>query len=263
MNNKELEDMKLKIINRNNLFKWITLFTVIVFIILGTFFGKIVIDLSDFSFSDLISILISLWAVYISMLFYHKNNEASAGFYNNFYVFIKDVTEKIGKLDVGVNEKLTHLKDGVFGSPILNKEIKSEKEKYQKQELEKQKIIDDLIKKSELDEEEKDKLRKKLFEMDNYLRESRVKIENSREAKYYKDLQDFSQFVISNITMKSLRRLANGDNTVTLVDRYNKIINLVPSHVLDTLRKLDFINDNNIINQRGYEYLEAYSNSLK
>jgi len=258
MNKNEHKDMELRILNRNNILKWILVFVIVVFIIIGTFLDKIIINLTNFSFSDLIAIMISLWAVYISMLFYHKNNEASAEFYNNFYVFIKDVTEKIGKLDVGVNEKLTYLKDGFFRPPTVNEEIKAEKEKYQQNEKEKQRIIDDLIRKSEMDKVEKDRLINTLTEMDYKLQESRNKIENSNEVTIHNELQEFARYISSSFPMKSLRRLVNGDNSVSLVQQYNHLISQVPRNVLDILRKYGFINSNGIINQEGYNYIESF-----
>lgn len=93
------------------LFSWI-IATIIVIVM------SIKILLSDFDFSqlqfgftDLLSIILALFAVWISVNFYHKKNETSNRFYNNTYTFTKDISETLGRIEERFGEKLESLKE--------------------------------------------------------------------------------------------------------------------------------------------------------
>jgi len=251
------EEYKIK--NRNNILLWVLIFIIIIAIVIGIFIDKITIDLSNISLSDIMALIISLWSMYISVLFYHKNNETNTIFYDNFYKFIKDVTEKIGKLDVGVNEKLNYIKDNY--NKDIPEELKEELNNYKTQEKEKQNIIDDLIHKSDMDEVEKRKLSEKLMYLDNELKRKNMAIHNTKEELITNNpnIAQFFEYLSRDFPKKTLRRLANGDRSLSLLDKYNDFISVVPRRVISLLRNYNIINSDNILTLEGYDLLILFT----
>lgn len=66
-------------------------------------------DLGDFRFTDLLSLLLAVFAIGISVLFYFKATDASNEFYNNTYVFTQKTSELLGRLEERFGGELRHL----------------------------------------------------------------------------------------------------------------------------------------------------------
>lgn len=104
-------------------FSWII--TTIIVIVISIKILKSEFDFSQlqFGFTDLLSIILALFAVWISINFYHKNNETSNKFYNNTYTFTKDISETLGRIEERFGEKLESLKEE-------NKSLSNRVERY-------------------------------------------------------------------------------------------------------------------------------------
>jgi len=134
------------------------------------------IDISnfkDYSFNDLLSLILAMFAISISILFYFKSTESSNKFYSDTYRFTKDISESIGRIDERFGEKMTSLYDNfkrldsyLHNQPSkVEKEIKSVEateqkatESKEKSEQEYKEIINNLLTRTKIDGEEKDKL---------------------------------------------------------------------------------------------------------
>lgn len=104
---------------------WLS-FIITISIIAGVFLEKI--DVSRFDFTALLSTLLAFFAMGLSVFFYVKANETSNRFYDNTYNFTKDISEKIGRMDERVGERLSSLGDNYsnmldqFNSGLFSKE---------------------------------------------------------------------------------------------------------------------------------------------
>lgn len=118
---------------------------------------------SNFSLESVLSILLAFFSIFISIFFYFKADETSTKFYNSSYEFMKDISVTLGKIEERFGEKLNSLNDKVSHldkiSTEASEEIKDKKD-------DKDSIINDLMDKANLNEEEKNRYRKELAEKD-------------------------------------------------------------------------------------------------
>ncbi len=114
---------------------------------------------TDFSFDSILSTLLAFFSIFISIFFYFKADETSTNFYKSSYDIMKDVSVTLGKIEERFGEKLNSLNDKVSHLDNISSE-KSEEIKEQKDD--KDKIINELMDKAHLDEEEKKKYRQQL-----------------------------------------------------------------------------------------------------
>lgn len=162
---------------------------------------------SDFSITvdttTLLSLLLALFSIGLSALFYFKATETSNAFYDNTFRYTKDIATLLTKIDSGFGERLDNLKDsytsihnsmknniGIHGNDIEEAEKKFEEEKLKltnklKEETsEKDKVIEErnaiintLTENSNLKTEEKDNIIKELKSRDRELNEIQTQID--------------------------------------------------------------------------------------
>lgn len=147
----------------------ITVFLVIVTIRLALF--GVNLDFSEFSFSDLLALILALFAIALSAAFYFEATKSSGKFYDRIYDFIKDTSNSIGRMDERFSERLSNIDDRVKNFSFTPEELQ-EKYKQAEDEQEKaskelndvkeeyEKIIDELTVKANLEEEEKEIIKK-------------------------------------------------------------------------------------------------------
>ncbi|URJ35048.1 hypothetical protein MF625_004371 [Paenibacillus polymyxa] len=212
-----------------------------------------VTDLNNISLpsnlTDILSLSLALFSVALSALFYFKANEASNKFYDNTYQFTKDISEKIGRIEERFGKDLTNIEKGY--SRMLDKmeklpwtesiqeEIDQTTDNQQQLIEEKEKIIDELIQKSSISDEEKQKISSQLNEKDMELEsikgqlfELKSQLRMARKANANNNLPPHTKNVIQYI-LKSIM------NRNQLPDTYRELISLVE----DRIKKL---NDNDI-----------------
>jgi hypothetical protein len=137
---------------------------------------------ADFTFtfeniktSDLLSVLLALFAIGLSVSFYVKANEVSNMFYDNMYKFTKDNSELLGRMEAGFSEQLRHLDQGYTGLkdkfdklPIdlgeTREKVADEKAEVKKLKSEKNELLNELASRANLQEEEKEQLFTRLRE---------------------------------------------------------------------------------------------------
>lgn len=100
---------------------------------------------------SILSILLAFFSMFISIFFYFKADETSSKFYNTSYEFMKDVSVTLGKIEErfgeklnAVSEKLSHLENAKAetGEELQNVE-------------EDKRLIQELVKKANLSNEER------------------------------------------------------------------------------------------------------------
>jgi hypothetical protein len=67
------------------------------------------LNLTGFDFSQLLALLLALFAMALSAQFYFKAADTSNAFYNNTYNFMKDVSEVLGRMEERFGKQLEGL----------------------------------------------------------------------------------------------------------------------------------------------------------
>jgi hypothetical protein len=195
--------------------------------------GTITIDLTNFDFSDLMSLLLALFAISISILLYLKATETSNIFYDNTYKFTQEVSEILGRIEAGFGERLRHIDEGYgtlqkelvaqLNQEETQNEISEDKETLDKVQDEKVNILENLLDKAQVDKAEKDKILTNLNKKDNEIYSLKEKLHNlekqivvNEELPHYSNNKDneFLEYVnlfirryplITNSKMPTLR----------------------------------------------------------
>jgi len=150
-------------------------------------FATTTIDLSGFNFTDLLSLILALAAVALSAAFYFKADESARSFYNNTYHFTKEVSEILGRIEAGFGKQLEHINQSYVGlndkidrmpfDPAFIREQEAAKvSEIQEQEAERDNIIQDLMRRAQMDVAEKAELQKKLDSLSSELEYSKSQL---------------------------------------------------------------------------------------
>lgn len=135
-------------------------------------------DFSKFEFSDLLSLILAIFSISLAVAFYFKATDTSNKFYDNTYKFTKEFSEILGRIEAGFGERLRHLDEGYTG--LIDKfdgsfnsknteeiekakeELEEEKEQLHQEVEEKKELLDELMTKAKLEDEEKQEFIQKI-----------------------------------------------------------------------------------------------------
>lgn len=149
-------------------------------VVILVIFICIVVYKNSFTTESILATLLAFFSIFISVFFYFKADETSSKFYDSSYKFMKDISVTLGKIEERFGEKLNSLNDKVSHLDKESKEMTAEIEDKQE---DKDRIINELMEKANLSQEErssyKDMLEKKDQEIE-LLRMYRMRAE--REA---------------------------------------------------------------------------------
>ncbi len=191
-----------RIRERESLFKlifWgvITIFATFLLLIFiyNIIVGNYKFAFADLRFSDLLSLTMAIFAIFLSIAFYFKASETSNTFYNNTYHFTRHVSELLGRIESGFKEKLIHIDQGqsdlrarvdkipAYANPESTRKEISEGEQKLKTELaERDELIRQLVEKSALQGKEKDAFVSQLNEKQHAIDDMRKEIGRFKSA---------------------------------------------------------------------------------
>jgi hypothetical protein len=151
------------------------------------------VDFSAFAFSDLLALILALFSVWLSVAFYFKATETSNQFYDNSYKFTKEMSEILGRIEAGFGEKLRHLDEGYTG--IRDKfdrlphyvgatttDVEKEEEEVKKREREQHALLEDLARRANLADAEKQHIFAQLAEKNEELEQARMELRHLRTS---------------------------------------------------------------------------------
>lgn len=166
------EDVRVKIKNRESWFKVVAGLILLALIAYKLAVSELNFDFSKFDFSDLLSLTLAIFSIGLSVAFYFKATDTSNKFYDNTYKFTKDISEILGRIEAGFGERLKHLDEGYTGLrdkfdgsstsgnneeiEEAKKELEQEREQLQKEVQEKNELLEELMNKAQLGEEERE-----------------------------------------------------------------------------------------------------------
>ena len=164
--------------------------------------SNLTFDATSLSTTDILSIVLAIFAVVLAVMFYFKGSEESSKFYNNSYQFTKEISELLGRIEAGFGEKLRHIDDGyntigkrlddVLAQRAKTKEkLKEEEEDVETTETDRDQIITTLLEKANVSEEEKLKIRAELEDKDKELSYARKQVSNYRRQ--LRDMESLSE----------------------------------------------------------------------
>lgn len=236
--------------------------------------GKITFDFGSLNFESLLTVIISFFAILLSVLFYFKATESSNHFYNNSYTFTKDISETLRGIEAGFGEKLKNIDKGYedfrrsfenYISPTdkleIKKEVEEEKKKMKEIITEKDTLISELEVKSNLSKQELNKYLKQIKEKELELREKNeqinmikhhINIENEptiNEHQYYvlrrylrmRFLPEINDEIISSSRM--------------LCRYFQKYSENFDPKFMEDMRSAGFINESNNLTRSGVSFI--------
>lgn len=177
------------------------------------------IDLSNFNFSDFLSLILALFAIALSALFYFKATEMSNNFYDNSYKFTKEVSEILGRIEAGFGERLRHLDEDYTGLidkfdkiPIdlvkIETQVEEEEEEIRKKEEERNQLLEKLAEKAKLQDDEKKDIFDRLKTKENELRIAEAELKSLNKKLEKAGSEDL---FISSIIHRTIKKLINSD----------------------------------------------------
>lgn len=121
--------------------------------------ADISISIEKLTFTDLLSMLVSFFAIGLAVAFNFKATDTSNRFYDNSYKFTKEISEILGRIEAGFGEKLKNidegysgLRDGLLQRPIDTEKaaeaVEAQKKEVERQEKEQNDFKENLAKKS-------------------------------------------------------------------------------------------------------------------
>ena len=239
------------------------------------------INMADFRFTDLLTLIVAIFAIVLSMAFYFKATDTSNIFYDNTYKFTQDVSEILGRIEAGFGERLRHLDEGYSGLmnkfdrlPIdinkVEKEAKHEEEEVKKIEKERDQLLETLVEKAKLANHEKTELFKNLKEKDEELNQAKNefeflkrKLENEATRAEYRQVPP-----IHYSTRKYLIQLAERLDVINahpdkIMERYSRMEDNIPNNIFNNMLETGIIDREGNLTRRGVQVLDLEARILK
>ena len=238
--------------------------------------SPISINLTEIKLNDVLALVLSVFAISLSVAFYFKATDTSNLFYDNTYKFTKDISEILGRTEAGFGERLRHLDEGYTGLrdkverfPNLDpekaaKKVKEEEEEVKKKEQERNQLIEELAKKAKLQESEKNKLFLELRQKDEELLDAKRQLRFFERRLSRAEIPRVEQPIIresieSPITISPRllefiqRRLLDELGRETVLEAPTDFINRRFRAIRDELPKgiLEELNDARLLDPRG------------
>lgn len=214
-------------------------------------------------FPTLLSLLLAMFSVALAALFYFKATETSNTFYDNTYNFTKDIAQLLAKMESGFGEKLRNLDEGYSsmrdyiqnGSSNTSEiddtkqKIAGEKEEIEKVISERNEIVNELLEKSQLQTNEKNRIvkqladkeseleasQKELSKMNNRLLVEKIKRRENREMD--SGMEGFTEkFIVNKLGADRILRLTS----MGLMKKVDDILQNAPHQYLDDLERLGY-----------------------
>lgn len=234
------------------------------------------INMVDFRFTDLLSLLLGIFAVVLSVAFYFKATDTSNIFYDNTYKFTQDVSEILGRIEGVFGERLRHLDEGYVGLinrfdrlpidiPKVEKQVKKEEEEVKKKEDDRNQLLETLMKKARLDDKEKRELFESLKDKDKELLHAKSeleflkrKLENEENRIGSLPSTSVSRMLLS--TSKFMTQLAEqldplNTSPDVVSERFNRMKENIPDKIIEDMKHNGFVDSEGGLTSRGFRIL--------
>lgn len=288
-----------KVVEKQGFNLWELVKAISILVIVGVFSFKVYqtpIALTV-DFPTLLSLLLGFFSVGLAALFYFKATDTSNAFYDNTNKFTKDIAQLLAKIEAGFGERLKNIEDSntsvrdqflqfALKKQVLESEIEEEESEVERVKAEKDKIIDDLIQKADMTDEERSTFKKELQE-----REEALALMTEKLSVYEKKMKqvkgvleknnqrahgvgnvaigagwNFSaddSFDVHRDTSTMIRDLTiirkfceSCDSFQGFIDAYN--YGIIPPDVMDALLSLGYVDSSGKIKKLGENQIRAF-----
>ncbi|WP_243294811.1 hypothetical protein [Geothrix mesophila] len=243
------------------------------------------INLPDFKMTDLLSLILAIFAISLSVAFYFKATDTSNIFYDNTYKFTTKISEILGRIEAGFGERLRHLDEGYSGLrdrvesfsqndiKHATQDIKAEEEEVKKKENERDALIRDLAEKAALQETEKELIISQLHDKDSELVQARAQlaflqerlssnesIRNDAEmANAHALLPDVPRRVITYMKTRVMKvlehELTAGAPSVIIRNKFKKSIPTFHQSFIAEMREFGLLDSENNLSSKAIQTL--------
>ncbi|MFA4918497.1 MAG: hypothetical protein WC581_04510 [Thermodesulfovibrionales bacterium] len=241
-------------------------------------------------FPTLLSLLLAFFSVVLAALFYFKATESSNAFYDNTYKFTQDIASLLVKIESGFGERLRHLDEGYTSmrdkiatiprhSEIENTKteiIKEEQEVHKKLE-EKDKLVEELAKKAQLDDKEKQIFKSKLDKYIEELNEAQKEVaflkNRLRRAEFHHSTQrqrnglpidrGMADYIVSNFFSYIPVELIIEGSKTALNKRFQHIKNELPDGFIHDMKKYNMLSPQGTLTGDGVMILREIADTYK
>lgn len=286
---KKVQPVSDKIKNRNSVIKSIVILFFSGLIGYKIFVSDINFDFSKFDFSDLLALILALFSVGLSVVFYFKATDTSNLFYDNTYKFTKDISEILGRIEAGFGERLKHLDEGYSGlrdkfdgkngnqksSEIeqAKKELEEEKGKLEAQIKEKENILTELMNKAKLNSKEREQFTNKIKEKDeeinslsnelHHIKRNLTRHELSRDNELIDSIPPSVRDFLKDYLMREcdVRMVAEAPYDY-LIDKLRISRKMMPTIEIHRLMKYGIIGDDYSFTKIGIELLRSIAKRI-
>lgn len=260
--------------------------------------SKFDLDFSKFDFSDLLAMILALFAMAMSVAFYFKSTDSSNQFYDNIYNFTQKTSEIFGRIEERFGERLRHLDEG-YGrlqshfdgstnksSDEIEQKVKEAegKEKEEKEKLEEtkramQELMETLAERAELQQQEKEEFYSKLEKLEaerNHAQERIREIEVDRdqlrrqlmmmEEGLIEDSPELLHhpFIREVIRQPEMRHLLRRNAPARIVQRhFPDIMSRFPEEIRERFRDAGIVNRGGEITPAGVLLLRTFARKLE
>ena len=238
--------------------------------------AQITANFKEFGFQDLLSLILALFTMWLSAMFYFKATEASNRFYNDTYKFTRDTSVMLGEMRERFSERLRRIDEGYAGlskkieaiyttgfkpsgEEAISKKIHEEQAALQKKEREHRKIIDDLFDKTNISVEEKKGLQELLKQNEDDMSRLRKEIDaNERKRTEEKSFthERIGQYTSAKVVPKLLETALSDEEIMYVWRSIREQLN--PEYLRD-LKNADFIDEANDLSGKGIVYFRLKS----
>jgi hypothetical protein len=236
--------------------------------------GNFKIDLSNLHLESILTLLVSFFAILLSILFYFKASDSSNQFYNNSYTFTKDISETLRGIEAGFGEKLQSIDKGYddfrrsfehYMSPSekveIKKEVEEEKKKLKEIIEEKDKLISELEIKSNMSKHELNNYLKQIKEKEIELHDKNEQINIIKSHLLNREnvanMEGLSRKLAEFIAIKILPDLNNDiiSSRLLLPRYFKKMSENLPKGFIEDMKVLEYLNENGDLTRQGIDFI--------
>jgi hypothetical protein len=248
------------------------------------------LDLSKFDFSDLLALILALFAMGMSVAFYFKSTDSSNQFYDNIYNFTQKTSEILGRIEERFGEQLRHLDEGYgriqsrfeimpktpdeIQEKVKETEVKEEKEKQRLEETNNamREMMETLAERAKLAQKEKEEFYEKIGELaaEKDMAQERIRvIESERdnmqeqlvmmEEDMQRGIRDIRSPIIDKIlNHPELRNLIRNQMPLEMLQKHSRrVFSEFPMEYIHRLQEEGIVNENRGLTKAGYLMLRT------
>lgn len=228
------------------------------------------IDLSKLDYKDALNLVLALFAIWLSVSFYHRASDSSNKFYDRVYNFTKDTSTLLGALQAGFGEQLKQLPNSILQNLLLMKEQGIEDIKKANQDLtvlrsQSEELRQEFSKLSQLDQPSKERYEATLQEYSQKIGATQEGLaraaERISEADMASQLPPHSvQYILTKILPNLETILAtetdDGEVPTTLQAAWKGMVKRIPRPILDDLGAAGFATPHRELTPAGARLLQ-------